>query len=325
MNNDYLIFSGRSNKKLAEKISQIMGKPLGKVIIKNFDDGEIFVKYEENIRGKSVFLIQSTCSPVNENIIELLLMVDAAKRASAKEIIAVIPYFGYARQDRKDGDRVPISSKLMVDMLEKSGVSRVMSIDFHSPQIQGFFNIPMDHLYCLKRISKYLYNNFDFSKTTLVAPDSGAMKTVQRYAEILGARFAMIYKKRIDDSTTEAMFVIGEEEIIGKNCILIDDLTSTCGTLISGADLLINKGAKSVRAIVSHCCLNEKGYANLDKSKNLKELIVTDTIPLKRRKKIKVLSVADMIVAAITRTMDGRSIADMFAVKPGEFEEYNYD
>jgi len=323
--NDFLIFSGRANEKLAHKVSQKLGAKLGSVLIKNFEDGEIFVKFEENIRGKDIFIIQPTSNPVNENIMELMFMIDAAKRASAKEIVAVIPYFGYARQDRKDGDRVPISAKVIVDMLETAGVTRVISVDFHSPQIQGFFDVPMDHLYCIKRIAKYIYDNHKIEEITLVAPDGGAMKNIQRYAEIFKARVAMIYKKRIDDSTTEAMFVIGEEEIVGKDCILIDDLTSTCGTLISGADMLMSKGAKSVRAIVSHCCLNDRGYANLDKSTNLKELIVTDTVPSKRRKKIKVLSVADMLASAITRTMDGRSIAHMFKIDPKEFEEYDYD
>jgi ribose-phosphate pyrophosphokinase len=301
-----------------------MGQPLGKILIKDFEDGEIFVKYEENIRGKDVFLIQSISNPVNDSLIELCLMIDAAKRASAKNIIPVIPYFGYARQDRKDSSRVPISSKLVVNMLQMSGATRIMSIDLHSPQIQGFFDIPMDHLYCTKVICKHLYNNFDLSETTFVAPDSGSMKMVQRYAEVMGVRFAMVYKKRINDKKTEAMFVIGEEEIKDKHCILIDDLTATCGTLNSASDLLKEKGAKSVRAVVSHCCLNDRGHDNLLNG-SLDQLITTDTIPVRKNSKIKVLSVSDLLVAAITRTEDGRSIADLFRYKPNEFKEYDYD
>ena len=324
MSSNFELFSGRSNVKLAEKIASKMGMPLGKVEIKNFEDGEIFVKYEDNIRGKDVFLIQSVCPPINNNLMELCLMIDAAKRASAKSIIPVIPYFGYARQDRKDSSRVPISSKLVVNMLQMAGATRIISIDLHSPQIQGFFDIPMDHLYCTKVVCKHLYNNFDPKETTFVAPDSGSMKMVQRYAEMMQVRFAMVYKKRIDDKTTEAMFIIGEEEIKGKNCILIDDLTSSCGTLNSASDLLKEKGAKSVRAVVSHCCLSNRGHTNLTNG-SLDELITTDTIPIKKNDKIKVLSVADLLVAAITRTEDGRSIADLFVYKPKEFEEYDYD
>jgi ribose-phosphate pyrophosphokinase len=324
MSNNFELFAGRSNPQLAKRIADKMGQPLGNILIKNFEDGEVFVKYEDNIRGKDVFLIQSTCSPINDNLIELLLMIDAAKRASAKNIIPVIPYFGYARQDRKDSSRVPISSKLVVNMLQMAGATRIMSIDLHSPQIQGFFDIPMDHLYCTKVVCRHLHDNYDLSKTTFVAPDSGSMKMVQRYAEIMGVRFAMVYKNRIDDTTTEAMFVIGEEEVKDKHCILIDDLTATCGTLNAASDILISKGALSVKAVVSHCCLNDKGRDNLSKG-SLEQLITTDTIPVKKHDKIKVLSVADLLVAAITRTEDGRSIADLFAYKPNEFEDYDYD
>jgi ribose-phosphate pyrophosphokinase len=324
MSSNFEVFAGRSNPKLAKRIASVMGKPLGKILTKNFEDGEIFVKYEDNIRGKDVFLIQSICSPVNDSLMELCLMIDAAKRASAKSIIPVIPYFGYARQDRKDSSRVPISSKLVVNMLQMAGATRIISIDLHSPQIQGFFDIPMDHLYCTKVICKYLHNKFDPKETTFVAPDSGSMKMVQRYAEIMGVRFAMVYKNRIDDITTEAMFVIGEEEVVGKHCILIDDLTATCGTLNAASDILKEKGALSVRAVVSHCCLNPKGHANLTKG-SLDELITTDTIPVRKNAKIKVLTVAELLVAAITRTEDGRSIADLFKYKPNEFEDYDYD
>jgi len=320
MNGNYDIFSGSSNPDLAKKICRSIGKDLGELTTTRFTDGELHVKYEDNIRGKEVFLIQSNCTPVNDNLMELLLMIDAAKRSSALQIVAVIPYFGYARQDRKETSRVPISAKLVADMLTVAGATRVISIDLHSPQVQGFFDIPMDNLYCYGVISQYLSNRFDREDICLVAPDGGSMKNVIKYANILGTRFSAVHKNRTNHKKTEAMFVTDSESIKGKDCVMIDDLTATCGTLISAAEILKEKGAKDVYACVSHCCLNDEGYENL-KNSCIKQLITTDTIPSKKNKKVKVLSVAELLGSAILRTHDGRSIEALFDIQAYDHDE----
>jgi ribose-phosphate pyrophosphokinase len=314
MNSDFEIFSGTSNLPLAKKIAKSMGRQLGEATIKRFPNnnptGEVHVKFENNIRRKNVFLIQSLCDPVNENLMELLIMIDAAKRASANEVIAVIPYYGYARQDRKDQPRVPITARLVADLVETAGATKVITMDLHSHQIQGFFKIPHDHLICSKVVAKYLHKTVEEKNAVIVAPDEGAMKLVKAYQKYLPkARIAMLAKNRSGDSDVEVGFLIGDVQ--DKNCILVDDLTSTAGTLIAGSEKLLEKGAKSVMAAVSHCCLTEEGFEKLATSQ-ITELISTNTIPTKKKKKIKILDVSQLIGEAIMRCHDGRSIAMLF-------------
>ena len=314
MENELEIFSGNSNPQLALGISNYIRKKLGNITIRKFpnnsESGETHVKYEDNIRGKNVFLIQSLCDPVNENLMELLIMIDAAKRASAKEIIAVIPYYGYARQDRKDQPRVPITAKLVANLIETAGATKAITVDLHAHQIQGFFNIPIDHLMCSKLIARSLGSSINNQGTVLVAPDEGGMKLVSAYKKYLPkTRMAMISKDRKGDSDVEALFVVGDVE--GKKCILIDDLTSTASTLVAGANKLMEKGAKSVCAAVSHCCLTESGFENI-KTSVIKKLITTNTINSESRKRIKILDASEMIGEAITRCHDGRSITSLF-------------
>jgi ribose-phosphate pyrophosphokinase len=325
MNGDFEIFSGSSNPQLAKKICHKIGKKMGEMTTTVFGDGEIHVKYEDNIRGKEVFLLQSTCKPaensllttVNDAIMELLLMIDAAKRSSATNINVVIPYFAYARQDRKETSRVPISAKLMADLLTEAGATRVISVDLHSQQTQGFFNIPMDNLYCYGVVSRFLKRNFDIKSVTIVSPDAGGMKNILKYVDLLGTNFSAVHKKRFGADQAEAMFVTDETPIEGQTCFLIDDLTSSCGTLVSAANMLKDKGAKDIYAFVSHCCLNKEGYKRLSES-CIKQLITTDTIASKKHDKVKVLSVADLLGSAILRTHDGRSISDLFIIDPDD-------
>lgn len=305
---DIKIFSGTASQLLAEKITREFGEPLGKMTLNRFSDGEFVPSFEETVRGCNVFLIQSTFPPV-DNLFELLLMIDAAKRASARTIVAVIPYFGFARQDRKDQPRVPIGSKLVANLLTAAGANRIMTMDLHADQIQGFFEVPVDHLYASTIFIPYI-KKMNLSDLTMVAPDIGGSKRANAYAKYLGAEIAICYKQRKKANEIETMTVIGEVE--GQNVILIDDIVDTAGTLCTASDMLMDKGVKSVRAICTHPVLSGNAYKKIEKSK-IQELIVTDTIPLKQEcSKIKVLSVADLFAEVIDKVLSHESISAHF-------------
>src|SRR5215216_5706355 len=297
MESQVRLFSGKASVAVADKIAKAYGQPLGKVENYSFSDGELQVSYEESIRGQSVFIIQSTMPPT-DNLMEMLLLIDAAKRASARHIVAVIPYFGYARQDRKDKPRVAIGAKLVADMLNVAGATRVMTMDLHADQIQGFFNVPVDHLYGSTIFLPYI-KSLQLDNLTIAAPDMGGSKRANGYAKHLKAEMVICYKQRAKANVIESMTAIGEIE--GRNIILVDDLVDTGGTLCKAAEMMMERGALSVRAICTHPVLSGNAYENIEKSA-LTELIVTDTIPLKANNastKIKVISVADLFAKVI--------------------------
>ena len=254
------IFSGSSNRALAEEICQSIGVPLGDATVSCFPDGESFVKINENIRGADAYFIQSTCPPTNHHLMELLIMIDAAKRASAQRITAVIPFYGYARQDRKDQPRVPITAKLVANLLMSAGAHRVLTMDLHSQQIQGFFDIPVDHLFASPVFFQYLATQ-RINNLVVFSPDIGGMKMASAYADVLGASLGLVAKKRTSSTTVKAMSIVGEVD--GCDVLLVDDITETAGTLTAAAKILKEHGAKSIRAAVSHCVLNEIAYERL--------------------------------------------------------------
>ncbi len=312
-NSDLKIFCGNSNRELAKDICDYLQVPLGAAKVISFPDGESFVRYDENIRGADVFIIQSTCNPANQNLMELFIMIDAARRASAKRITAVIPFFGYARQDRKDQPRVPITSKLVANLLVSAGANRVLTVDLHAQQIQGFFDIPVDHLYASPVLFQYL-KNLDTDNLTLFSPDVGGMKMASAYASMLKVPLGFIAKRRTSAETVEAVSLVGETE--GRDILLIDDMTETAGTLCAAAELLKKHGAKRVMAAVSHGVLNERGYERLS-SGLLDRLITTDTTPVQQRDgaPITVLSVAELLGEGIRRIHDNESVTGLFDVK----------
>ncbi len=303
------IFSGRSNRVLGERIADAFGQPLGAVTLKNFSDGEIYVRYEESIRGSDVYIVQST-HPRGDNWMELFLMIDAAKRASADRVTAVIPYFGYARQERKDQPRVSIAAKLMANMLTTAGIDRVLTMDLHAPQIQGFFDVPVDHLYGSAVFVDHL-QDLDFRKPyVVVAPDVGSLKVARAYAKRLGADLAVIDKRRPNQNEAEVMNIIGE--VKDMSVLLIDDLIDTAGTLTSAANALKQKGAREVIAACTHAVLSGPAYKRIDESV-ISRLIVTDTVPLRgHSEKIKVVSVADIFADAIRRISHDHSVSTLF-------------
>jgi ribose-phosphate pyrophosphokinase len=304
------LFAGQATRTLAEKIAAAYGKNLGNVSVLNFSDGEFQVSYEESIRGQNVFVIQST-TPPTDNLMEMLLMIDAAKRASAAQIIAVLPYYGYARQDRKDQPRVAIGAKLVADMLAAAGANRVMTMDLHADQIQGFFDVPVDHLYASTIFLPYL-QNLKIPNLTIAAPDMGGSKRANAYAKHLKSDIVICYKQRSKANVVDKMTAIGEVE--GRNIVLVDDLVDTGGTLAKAADMMIERGALSVRAVATHAVLSGKAYENLENSK-IQELIVTDTIPLKRESpKIKVLTVAPLFAKVFENVLSYQSISSHFIV-----------
>jgi ribose-phosphate pyrophosphokinase len=309
MESQVKIFAGAVTEVLAQKIATAYGQPLGKVERYRFSDGELQASYEESIRGHSVFIIQSTM-PSSDNLMELLLLIDAAKRASARHIVAVIPYYGYARQDRKDKPRVAIGAKLVADMLHVAGATRVMTMDLHADQIQGFFDVPVDHLYGSTIFLPYI-KSLKLNHLTIAAPDMGGSKRANSYAKHLKAEMVICYKQRARANVIESMTAIGDIE--GRNIILVDDLVDTGGTLCKAADMMMERGALSVRAICTHPVLSGNAYDNIQKSKLL-ELIVTDTIPLKQTtySKIKVLSVADLFAKVINSVHKYESISSNF-------------
>jgi len=306
------IFSGRSNPLLAESIASNLNQKLGKISIRTFADGEIWVKFEENIRGSDVFIIQSTNGP-SENIMELALMIDAAVRASADTVTVVIPYFGYGRQDRKDQPRVPISSRVIVDILTAMGTNRIITLDLHSTQIQGFAKIPFDNLYSRSIIFQAIKNeNLDPKNSVVLAPDIGSVKMSQGYAKNLGMHFALIDKRRFAPNKTEINHLIGE--LKGMDVLIIDDMIDTAGTLVNASESAFDKGAKSVTAIATHGVLSEPAIARLDKSR-IKKIIITDTIVLNKEKlidKLEVISVSSIFGQAVERVHNGESVSALF-------------
>lgn len=305
---DIKLLSGSRSKYLAEKISDYYGYPLSNVDVKTFSDGEMSIEITDSVRGAYLFFISSTFGP-SDNLLELLLMIDAAKRASAGYVTAVIPYFGYARQDRKDKPRVPISSKLIANLLEAAGVDRVMTMDLHADQIQGFFDIPVDHLRGEAIFIPYLQNQ-DMKDVIFASPDVGGVKRARSYAKFFEKELVICDKERRRANEIASITVIGE--VTGKDVILVDDLVDTAGTLCKAADALIEKGAKSVRAMCTHPVLSGKAYENINNSK-ITEVITTDTIPLREHSnKIKVLSCAQLFAKAIRNTHEYRSIAALF-------------
>jgi ribose-phosphate pyrophosphokinase len=305
------IFTGSANPGLADKIARYLSMPLGDATLTRFPDGEIHVKIQENIRGKDVFLIQPTCTPPNEMLMEMLIMVDAMKRASAERITAVIPYYGYARQDRKDQPRVPITAKLVANLLVAAGVQRVLTVDLHAQQIQGFFDIPVDHLYAFPIISTHL-KSLKLVNPVVVAPDTGGVKTAYAYMRELESSLAVVAKQRMGPSDVEAFALVGDVD--GCTAIMVDDMTTTAGTLCSAARLLKERGARDIIAAVSHATITEEGLVRL-KASEISELIVTDTVPLGvdgGDYPIKVLSVAELLGEAILRIHEGRSVTTLF-------------
>ncbi len=312
MEKEPVIFSGNSNPLLTKKICDYLGLPVGGAKIKTFSDGEIQIEIHENIRLRDVFIIQSTCAPVNENLVELLLMLDACKRSSAKRITAVMPYYGYARQDKKVAPRVPISAKLMADLITVSGAHRMITMDLHAGQIQGFFNIPVDNLFATPVMRKYVKSNFS-DDLVIVSPDAGGVERARAFAKRLGAGLAIVDKRRSEPNKAKAMAVIGD--VTNKIVIILDDMVDTAGTLTEAAFALMNKGAKEVHACCSHAVLSGPAVSRIKESE-LKSVVVTDTIPLRENalacNKIKVLSIAELMGEAIIRSYRGDSVTTLF-------------
>ena len=308
--NSFLIFSGTKSMYLAEKICASLGCPLGKLVVTHFSDGEFAVSYEETVRGRDVFLVQSTF-PSSDNLMELLLMIDAAKRASAKTINAVIPYFGWARQDRKDKPRVSIGAKLIADLLRVAGINRLITMDLHADQIQGFFDVPVDHLYASAVILPYL-EGLKLDNLVIASPDVGGSKRANTYAKYLGCPLVLCNKTRARANEVESMQIIGEVE--GKNVVLIDDMVDTAGTIAKAADVMIAAGAKSVRACASHCVMSGPASERVQNS-SLKEIVFTDSIPYHNNcPKVRQLSVADMFAETIRRVKSNQSISSQYLI-----------
>ena len=310
--NNLKIFSGRSNPLLAKQIAQFLDRDLGEISIHTFSDGELWIKYEENIRGHDVFIVQSTNSP-SENIIELSLMVDAAVRASADTVTVVIPYFGYGRQDRKDQPRVPISSRVMIDILTAMGTDRIITMDLHSTQIQGFAKIPFDNLYSRSVLFNSIKDeNLDPDNSVVLSPDIGSVKMSQGYAKNLGMHFALIDKRRYAPNKAEISHLIGD--LNGKDVLIIDDMIDTAGTTVNAAEAALKQGAKSITAVATHGVLSGPAMERLSES-NIKKIIVTDTIAIpkeKHIKKMKIVSVGNVFGEAVNRIHNGESVSALF-------------
>jgi ribose-phosphate pyrophosphokinase len=306
------IFTGSANPSLAAKICGSLGSPLGKAAVHRFSDGETDLQIEENVRGADVFVVQPTCTPVDEHIMELLLMIDAAKRASAQRITAVLPYYGYARQDRKDRPRKPISARLVANLIQRAGADRVLALDLHAAQIQGFFDVPVDHLFAAPVFIEY-FDSVGDRNFTVVSPDAGGVERARAFAKRLNLPLAIIDKRRTDVNVAEVMHIIGEVE--GQDCLLVDDLIDTAGTLVKGAEALIAAGAKSVNACATHAVLSGPAVDRIEQSP-IEQVIVTDSIPLKdgarRCSRIKVLSVANLLGRAIKSIHEDGSVSTLF-------------
>ena len=307
----FKIFAGTKSEYMAKEICEDLGVELGKMNIQHFADGEFEVSFEESIRGCEVYLVQSTF-PNSDNLMELLLMIDAAKRASAASIIAVMPYFGWARQDRKDKPRVSIAAKLVADLLSTAGVDRVICMDLHADQIQGFFNVPVDHLYASSIFLDYIKSSLPLDNLCIATPDVGGTKRASSYSKYLGLPMVICHKSRLRANEVAEMRIIGDVE--GLDVLLIDDMVDTAGTITKAANLMLENGAKSVRAIASHAVMSDPASTRVDQSA-LTEMIFTDSIPYaKKCEKVKVLSVADMFAEAIRRVCSGESISSLYAI-----------
>ncbi len=306
------IFSGNANPELSREIGEHLGVELGRAMIRTFADGEIYLQIQENVRGADVFIIQPTCTPVDSNLMELLLMMDALKRASAERITAVLPYYGYARQDRKDKPRVPISARLVAALLETAGADRVLTVDLHAAQIQGFFDIPVDHLFSAPVMIEY-FKSLHVGKMTVVSPDAGGVERARAFAKRLNAPLAIIDKRREEANVAEVMNVVGE--VAGRHCLLVDDLIDTAGTLVKGAEALMEKGALSVSACATHAVLSGDAVKRIEAS-CLQEVVVTNSIPLSEEKKnssrIKSLSIANLLGLAIRSIHEETSVSVLF-------------
>lgn len=306
----FKIFSGTNSRYLAEKICNSLGCPLGRMNVERFADGEFSVSYEESIRGSQVFLIQSTY-PSSDNLMELLLMVDAAKRASARSIVAVIPYFGWARQDRKDKPRVSIGAKLIADMLSAAGINRLITMDLHADQIQGFFNVPVDHLYASAIFTTYI-NTLDKENLVIATPDVGGTKRASSYAKYFGFPMVICYKLRKKANEISEMQIIGD--VKGMDVLLVDDIVDTAGTITKAADLMMVNGARSVKAIASHAVMSDPASERVEQSA-LSEIIFTDSIPYSKKcEKVTILSVADVFADSIRRVCNNESISTLYVL-----------
>ncbi len=309
----FKIFCGTANEALTDEICAFLGLDRGKATVTRFSDGEVYIQVLENVRGSDVFVVQPTCFPVDEHLMELLLMVDALKRASARRITTVIPYYGYARQDRKDKPRVPVSSKLIADLLTTAGAHRALVVDLHAPQIQGFFNIPVDHLFASPVLVDH-FRKMMLPRLTVVSPDAGGVERARFFAKKIDAALAIVDKRRTDMNVAEVMHVIGD--VRDRTCLIIDDIIDTAGTLVKTADALINAGASQVFACASHPVLSGQAIERISKSK-LEQVVVTNTIPLteqaKAEPKIKVLSIAGLLGRAIQSIHEETSVSTLFA------------
>jgi ribose-phosphate pyrophosphokinase len=307
------IFAGNSNRVLAESVAKYLNIPLGKASVRRFADQEIFVEIQENVRGEDIFLLQSTSFPVNDNLMELLIMVDAMRRSSARRITAVIPYFGYARQDRKPGPRTPISAKLAANLITTAGANRVLTLDLHAGQIQGFFDIPTDNLYSVPEMARDVKKLYDVSSVVVVSPDVGGVVRARSLGKRLNAPLAIVDKRRERAGESEVMNVIGD--VKGKDCLLIDDIVDSGGTLCNAAEALLLKGATSVTAYITHGVLSGGAVARIAASK-LKELVITDSIQVtpavEAAPNIRILSIANLIGEAISRTASEESVSSLF-------------
>jgi ribose-phosphate pyrophosphokinase len=310
MNDTLKVLSGSAHPELARLICQNLGCEPCSSTLDTFPDGETFVQIHENIRGRDIFIVQPTCPPTNQNIMELLIMVDAVRRASAHRITAVLPFFGYARQDRKDRPRVPITAKLVANLLVASGVHRVLTMDLHAGQIQGFFDIPVDHLYAGPVLMKAIRER-EIPDLVVVSPDVGGIKMTHAYAKALKAPMAIVAKNRVSAEEVEALSVIGD--VAGKNVLLVDDLTETAGTLTAAADLLLKHGAKSIYAGVSHGVLGDKGRARIAKSPII-ELFSTNSTPQAHGEKVTALDISPLLAQAIRRIHDNESVTSLFDI-----------
>ena len=311
MNGQLKIFSGNANPELAKKISRFLKVELGDATVTTFSEGEIRVKINEDVRGRDVFLLQPTCPPTNNNLMELLIMIDAMKRASARRITAVIPYYGYARQDRKDQPRVPITAKLVANLLESAGADRILTMDLHASQIQGFFDVPMDHLFAVNTVVDYFAKK-KMKNVVVASPDVGGIKMARAYAKRMNAHLAIVDKRRIDDQHTETMRILGE--VKGKNILIVDDLVATASSICEAASALKKAGALKIFAAVTHPILSGPAIERIKKS-SIEEFIISDSVPLDASKKdpvFRVLSVAPLLAEAIRRIHQEESVSSLF-------------
>ena len=306
------VFTGNANRALAEEMCQCLGGPLGNALVRSFSDGEIYIQVQENVRGADVFVVQPSCTPVERHLLELLLMIDALKRASADRVTAVLPYYGYARQDRKDKPRVPISAKLIASLIERAGADRVLALDLHAAQIQGFFDIPVDHLFAAPVLIDH-FRSAGMSNLTLISPDAGGVERARAFAKRMRAPLAIIDKRREEVNVAEVMHIIGR--VRGRHCLVVDDLIDTAGTLVKAAEALLKQGAASVNACAAHAVLSGPAVERIQASE-IREVVVTNSIPLREDArqcaKIRVLSVAPLLARAVQSIHEETSVSTLF-------------